>query len=86
VHSKYAKAKVAAGPAVRGPARATGFVTIALIFIPFALDVKTFLLLGLTCIAIFASVVALFRTLVFWTQPLLVSAEAGLEILWKNKY
>jgi len=44
---------------------AAGFVTIAVVFSPLSLAVKIFLLMGLTCVATFVSLLAAFRT-----QPL----------------
>jgi hypothetical protein len=42
---------------------AAGFVSIALVFSPFLLAVKIFLLMGLTCVAIFLALLATFRRL-----------------------
>ena len=40
---------------------AAGFVSIAIVFSPFLLAVKIFLLMGLTCVAIFLAFLAIFR-------------------------
>jgi hypothetical protein len=41
---------------------AAGFVAIGMVFTPLSLVVKIFFLLGFTCIAIFANLLAAFRT------------------------
>ena len=40
----------------------TGFLAIAIVFTPLSLMVKIFLLMGFTCIATFANLLAAFRT------------------------
>ena len=50
---------------------AAGFVTVAVVFSPFLLVVKVFLLMGLTCIASVVTLVTVLRTLpAFRTPPL----------------
>ena len=41
---------------------AAGFLAIGVVFTPLSLAVKVFLLMGFTCIAIFANLLAAFRT------------------------